>query len=63
MFLANRSDTVGRSNSSTVLLEFVARNHALNKTGSLDYNRLGVKDDVGLISVSPKFVDNFLVQV
>eukprot|EP00116_Pleurobrachia_bachei_P001912 sb/3462174/ len=60
--LLTRSDLV-RSSSKNVLLEYLARSNSLNKTGALDYNKLGQKDGVGLCSVTNVFVDNFLVSL
>ena len=45
------------------LVEQVARWNSLNRTGKIDYNAEGVKDGVGLQSVTEKFVDNFVLRV
>ena len=63
MVVINKSDLVGRTNCKTAVVESLARAHALNRTGKVNYNALGVKDEQGLVSVTEKFVDNFILQV
>ena len=36
------------------------RANALNQTGDVNYNKNGLKDGVGFVEVTDKFVDNFL---
>ena len=61
--IVNRSQFLGRTKSTSALLEVLARNNALNYTGTLNYNAMGVKDGVGLVPATTKFVDNFLLKV
>ena len=63
MVLLFRSELAGRSTAKTALLESIGRSNALNRTGVLDYNSCGVKDGIGLKTVSDKFVDNFILSV
>ena len=55
-----RSELVGFGKSKTAVLEFLIRTNALNLTGATNYNVNGVKDGVGFVNVTEKFVDNFL---
>ena len=63
MVVILRKELVGRSKAKTALLEHVAQANSLNRTGDLDYNTGCVKDGLGLISVSDKFIDNFILRV
>lgn len=63
MGLFSRRSLLGRSNKSTVHLEKIAKENSLNKTGSINYNKYGEKDDIGFTPCSEKFVDNFLFYV
>ena len=58
----NCSDLVGKSTSNTLALETLIRANALNRTGDVIYNENGLKlkDGVGFVEVTNKFVDNFL---
>lgn len=58
--LFSRRSLLSRSNKSTVLLEKIAQEHSLNRTGVINYNKYGKQEGVGFISCSEKFVDNFL---
>ena len=62
MFI-ERSALVGRTQSKTAVLEAIVRCNARNLTGTLDFNKFGIKDEIGLIGVTPKFVDNFVIDV
>ncbi len=44
-------------------MERLVRYNALNRTGSLNYNKYGAKDGIGFTSCSDKFVDNFILQI
>jgi hypothetical protein len=46
--------------TNTVLVNLALAN-AENKTGYIDYNKYGIKDNKGLMSCGPKFVDNFVL--
>ena len=59
----NRSEIVGCTKSKTAVVEALVRNNALNRTGCINYNVGGVKDNVGFVNVTEKFVDNFLLHV
>lgn len=61
--LFSRRSLLGRSNKSTVLLEKIAQENSLNRTGVINYNKYGKQEGVGFISYSEKFVDNFLFYV
>ena len=61
--LINRSELVGKRNTKFSLVEQIARNNSLNRTGKINYNAGGYKDGVGLKRVTDTFVDNFLLQV
>ena len=61
--VVKRSELVGKAKGKTALVEHVARSNALNRTGKIDYNVGGTKDELGLQSVTEKFVDNFLLRV
>jgi hypothetical protein len=54
---------LGRSNKSTVVLEKIAKENSLNRTGAVNFNKYGKPDSVGFTSCSEKFVDNFLLYV
>ena len=56
----NRSDLVGKSTSNTLVLETLIKANALNRTGNVNYNENGLKDGVGFVEVTHKFIDNFL---
>ena len=45
------------------MLENVVKHNALNKKGRINYNKGGVKDDVGFQPCSDKFVDIFILRV
>ena len=56
--LCGRSATKARN-----ILESIVRCNALvNKTGFVNYNEYGLKDGIGFVPCSEKFVDNFTVQ-
>ena len=61
--VVKQSEVVGNVKSKTMLVEQIARWNSLNRTGKINYNEGGIKDDVGLQSVTEKFVDNFLLRV
>ena len=61
--MLTRSELVGKAKSKTALVEQVARWNSLNRTGKVNYNEFGTKDDTSLQSVTEKFVDNFLLRV
>lgn len=63
MNIFNQRDLIGNSKSSTALLEIIAQRHALNCTGRVNYNMYGKKDGVGLVAVTQKFIDNFILAV
>ena len=46
--------------TNTTLVNLALAN-AENKTGYIDYNKYGLKDNKGLMSCGPKFVDNFVL--
>ena len=59
----NRSDIAGVSKSKTALVERLIRSNALNRTGVTNYNKHGVRDGIGFVNVTDKFVDNFVLRV
>ena len=61
--LFSRRSLLGRSNKSTVLLQKIAQENSLNRTGCINYNQYGKKEGVGFIPCTEKFVDNFLFYV
>ena len=61
--MATRSELLGNTKSKTALVEQIARWNSLNRTGKINYNEGGRKDNIGLRSVTEKFVDNFLLRV
>ena len=58
-----RRELVGTAKGKSALVEHLAQCNALNRSGKNNYNVGGCKDDVGLQSVTEKFVDNFLLRV
>jgi hypothetical protein len=52
---------LGRSNKSTVVLEKIAKENSLNRTGAVNFNKYGKQDSVGFTSCSEKLMDNFLL--
>ena len=56
-------DLVGRATSKTAVVETLVRSNALNLTGNSNFNSGGVKDGVGFVNVTEKFVDNFILRV
>ena len=63
IILVNRSDLIGKSTSNTLVLETLIRANALNRTGDVNYNENGLKDGIGFVEVTDKFVDNFLFRI
>lgn len=63
MVVFSKTALVGKASSKTVLLEALGKSNALNQTGLLDYNKFGVKDGVGLESVTEMFIDNFVLHL
>jgi hypothetical protein len=61
--LFSRRAILGRSNKRTVVLEKIAKENSLNRTGSVNFNKYGKQDNIGFSSCSEKFVDNFLLYV
>ena len=61
--MATRSELLGNTKSKNALVEQIARWNSLNRTGKINYNEGGRKDNIGLRSVTEKFVDNFLLRV
>ena len=59
----SRGAILGRSNKSTVVLEKIAKENSLNRTGSANFNKYGQQDGFGFSPYSDKFVDNFLFHV
>ena len=58
--LFSRRAILGRSNKSTVVLENIANENSLNRTGAVNFNKYGQQDGIGFSPCSDKFVDNFL---
>ena len=58
-----RRELFGNTKSKSAPLEKLARWNSLNRTGKVNYNEGGTKDNIGLQSVTEKFVDNFLLGV
>ena len=56
----SRSELVGKTQSTTAVLESLVRANVLNRTGNMDYNQYGKLDGVGFEKVSAQFVDNFI---
>ena len=56
----SRSELVGKTQSTTAVLESLVRANVLNRTGNVDYNQYGKLDGVGFEKVSAQFVDNFI---
>ncbi len=61
--IISRKELCGKSKKSSTILERIIQQNALNKTGKIDYNAAGVKDGVGFVPCSDKFVDNFILRV
>ena len=61
--MATRSELLGNTKSKTALVEQIARWNSLNRAGKINYNEGGREDNIGLRSVTEKFVDNFLLRV
>ncbi len=61
--IISRKELCGKSNKSSTVLERIIQQNALNTTGKIDYNAAGVKDGVGFVPCSDKFVDNFILGV
>ena len=62
--LFSRRAILGRSNKSTVVLEKIANENSLNRTGTVNgTNKYGQQDGIGFSPCSDKFVDNFLFYV
>ena len=61
--LFSRRAILGRSNKSTVVLEKIANENSLNRTGTVNFNKYGQQDGIGFSPCSDKFVDNFLFYV
>ena len=59
----NNSALIGRQTKDTALLEYLIRANALNQTGTLDYNKYGTKDGIGIVECNDVFVDNFLLSL
>ena len=59
----SRKDLVGRATSKTAVVETLVRSNALNLTGNTNFNSGGIKDGVGFVNVTKKFVDNFILRV
>ena len=52
----SRSELVGKTQSTTAVLESLVRANVLNRTGNVDYNQYGKLDKIG-------FVDNFILKI
>ena len=50
MVTITRKELVGTSNKKSAVVEVVARANALNRTGKINYNTGGTKDNVGFIA-------------
>ena len=61
--LFSRRAILGRSNKNTVVLEKIAKENSLNRTGAVNFNKYGKQDVVGFSPCSDKFVDNFLLYI
>ena len=61
--LFSRRAILGRSNKSTVVLEKIAKENSLNRTGAVNFNKYGKQDGIGFLPCSDKFVDSFLLYV
>ena len=61
--LYSRRAILGRSNKSTVILEKIAKGNSLNRIGSVDFNKYGKQDGVGLLPCSDRLVNNFVLYV
>ena len=61
--LFSRSAILGLFNNSTVVLEKIADENSLNRTGTVNFNKYGQQDGTGFSPCSDKFVDNFLFYV
>ena len=59
----SRRAILGRSNKSTVVLEKVAKDNSLNRTGTANFNKYGQQVGIGFSPCSDKFVDNLLFYV
>ena len=59
----SRRAILGRSSKSTVVLEKIAKENSLNRTGTTNFNKYGQQDGTGFSQCSDKFVDNFLFYV
>ena len=49
--LFSRRAILGRSNKSTVVLEKIAKENSLNRTGSVNFNTYGKQDGIGFASL------------
>ena len=61
--LFSRRSILGRSNKNTVVLEKIAKENSLNRTGAVNFNKYGKQDGISFLSRSGKFVDSFLLYV
>ena len=59
----SRKEVVGRKRKLESLLQVVASAALQSKIGLCNYNKYGVKDNVGLVPVSRPFFDSFMVFV
>ena len=48
---------------TTAVVEALIRGNVLSRTGTTNYNAVGVKDGIGFEKVTEKCVDNFLLRV
>ena len=61
--LFSRRAILGPSNKSIVVLEKIAKENSLNRTGAVNFNKYEQQDGIGFSPCSNKFVDNFLFYV
>ena len=59
----SRRAILGRSNKSTVILEKIAKANSLNRIGSVDFNKYGKQEGVGVLQCSNRLVNNFVLYV
>ena len=61
--LFSRRAILGRSNKNTVVLEKIAKENLLNRTGAVNFNKYGKQDGTSFLPRSGKFVGSFLLYV
>ena len=61
--LFSRCAILGQSNKSAVVLEKIAKENLLNRTGTVNFNKYGKQDGIGFSPCSDKLMASFLLHV